>query len=288
VNIEPNASTIVRDDRSTVPTRVGPLHVRRCGGQGPWLLLWHSLFLDGRSWDALLPKLTAVRTVLVVDGPCHGSSPGPETRFSLDDCAEAAAQVLDHFGVKRVDWIGNAWGGHVGVVLAASRPDRVASVAALSSPMQALGAIDRLRFRALASVFRVTGWTNWLADAVVDGLVLPTASTDARRYVREAARAPGAARTRLAMRSVMFGRPSLVERLASVGAPTLFVTSPDDPMWPPALAEAHAKRLGRGRLEILAGARHAPPVEAPDATATLLLTWLASTSRGRQPPDASV
>src|ERR1051325_10661501 len=109
--LESNAfTTAASTDQINVPTRLGPLAVRHYGGHGPWLVLWHSLFLDGRSWDLILPALTRVRSVLVVDGPCHGNSPGPVTRFSLDDCAEAAVTVLDHFGVDRADWIGNAWG----------------------------------------------------------------------------------------------------------------------------------------------------------------------------------
>jgi pimeloyl-ACP methyl ester carboxylesterase len=261
-------------EKTIVPTRLGPLTVTR-HGEGPHLVLWHSLFLDGRSWDGVLPQLTPLGTVLVVDGPCHGESPGPERPFTLDDCADAAVELLDHFGAERADWIGNAWGGHVGVVLGARHPERVARLAALCSPMQPLGSLERLRLGALVAVFRLTGWRPWLADAVVDALVLPAASAEVKRYVAEAAQAPGADRTRLAMRSIMFGRPSLVERLGAVAAPTLLCTSPGDPMWPPALARTHAERLPHGRLEILEGVRHIPPLEAPAATARLLVSWLA-------------
>jgi pimeloyl-ACP methyl ester carboxylesterase len=77
------------------------------------------------------------------------------------------------------------------------------------------------------------------------------------------------------MRSLMFGRPSLVDRLSSIQAPTLFVTSLGDSMWPPELARAQVARLPHGRLEVLDGVRHTPPVEAPEATAKLVLDWVA-------------
>jgi pimeloyl-ACP methyl ester carboxylesterase len=258
-----------------VPTRLGPLSVTRHGDGGAWLVLWHSLFLDGRSWDPVLPVLTPGRSVLVLDGPCHGTSAGPERPFTLDDCAAAAVEVMDHFHAETVDWVGNAWGGHVGVVLAAAQPRRVRKLAVLSSPMQALRPFERVRLHALTAVFRLVGWRDFLAAAVVDALVLPSASAATRQYVKDAAQAPGAARTRLAMRSVMFGRPSLVERLPSLQTPTLFVTSTADQLWPPELARAHAARLPQGRLEILDGVRHIPPMEAPAATGKLLTDWLA-------------
>ena len=279
--LAPNAfTTAASTDQINVPTRIGPLAVRRHDGQGPWLVLWHSLFLDGRSWDPVLPALTRVRSVLVVDGPCHGESPGPATRFSLDDCAEAAVAVLDHFGVDRADWIGNAWGGHVGVVVAAAHPRRIARLAAISSPMQALRPFERLRLHLLAAIFRLTGWRDWLVGAVVDSLVLSSASAKVKAYVANAARAPGAAATQLAMRSVMFGRPSLVDRLPSIDAPTLFVTTRADALWPPELARVQAGRLQRGRFEVVEGARHAPPLEVPDTMASLLVDWLATANVG--------
>ena len=38
------------DERHRIPTRVGSLAVRVVG-EGPPAVLWHSLFVDDRSWD---------------------------------------------------------------------------------------------------------------------------------------------------------------------------------------------------------------------------------------------
>jgi pimeloyl-ACP methyl ester carboxylesterase len=156
--------------------------------------------------------------------------------------------------------------------MAGRHPKRIGRLAALSSPMQALRTPERLRMHFLVGIFRLTGWRAWLLEAVANALVL---RPEAKPYVKEAAQRPGPARTRLAMRSVSFNRPSLVERLEALEAPTLFVTAPADALWPPELARAHAARLRNGRIEILDGVRHVPPVEAPDATADLLCGWLA-------------
>lgn len=263
----------------TIATRLGPLHVTCHGTAGPPVVLWHSLFLDGRSFDPVLPALTNGRTVFVIDGPGHGASPGPETPYDLDDCAEAACEILDQLGLEKVDWVGNAWGGHVGVVLAARAPSRVRSLVALSSPMQALGGFERLKLGVLVRVFGAVGWRPWLLEAVKDGLLLP--ETRARHpeidaYVAEAATTPGRERTFRAMKALMLGRPSLVDRLSSIQVAALFVTSPRDPMWPPALAREHVRQLRCGRLEVMTQTRHVPSLEDPAACGALLSDWLDS------------
>lgn len=263
----------------TIATKLGPLSVTCHGTDGPAVVLWHSLFLDGRSFDSVLPALTRGRTVFVIDGPGHGASPGPKTPYGLDDCADAACDVLDQLGLESVDWVGNAWGGHVGVVLAARSQGRVRSLAALSSPMQALGGFERLKLMALARIFGVVGWQPWLLEAVKDGLLLPETraqhpETDA--YVAEAATAPGRERTHRAIKGLMLGRPSLVERLSAIEAPALFVTSPRDPMWLPELAREHVRQLRCGRLEVMTQTRHVPSLEDPAAFGALLSEWLES------------
>jgi len=212
-----------------IPTALGPLHVRRHGAGGPTVLLWHSLFLDGTSWDPVLPALSPGRSLLVVDGPCHGQSPGPGRRFTLEECADAALTLLDHAGIAQVDWVGNAWGGHVGVVLAARAPERVRRLAVVCSPMHALRPLERLRARVLAGLLGLAGWRGFLLKAVRGALLRAPMRPEVVAAVDGAAQAPGAARTLLAIRSVMLGRPH-----PAAG-------EPDRPGWHP---HALPRRLG--------------------------------------------
>src|SRR5262245_1867104 len=100
-----------------VHTGVGRLHVE-VTGSGPAVLLWPSLFCDGRTMAAAVEDLAPDHTVILIDGPGHGRSGSSGRRFTLEDCARAAIAVLDEHGVREADWIGAAWGGHVGVAAA--------------------------------------------------------------------------------------------------------------------------------------------------------------------------
>lgn len=77
------------DARRTVETRLGPLAVRLLG-EGPPAVLWHSLFVDERSWGRVENDLATQRRLVLITGPGHGASGDPDRRYTLDDCAEAA------------------------------------------------------------------------------------------------------------------------------------------------------------------------------------------------------
>src|SRR5215470_3874281 len=124
-----------RGSATSVSTRLGPLRVQMIGS-GPPAVLWHSLFVDSTTWIRVQQSLAAVRRLLLIDGPAHGGSPPVRRPFTLHDCVGAAVEVLDHLGVDEpVDWLGNAWGGHVGILFADAHPDRCRSLVAVGAPV---------------------------------------------------------------------------------------------------------------------------------------------------------
>ncbi|WP_346731957.1 alpha/beta fold hydrolase, partial [Sphingomonas sp. GC_Shp_2] len=82
---------------TSVPTILGPLYVDERGSPDqPVALLWPSLFTDHKMWRGQVPALHASgwRT-LALDPPGHGRSPYPGRGFTMEECADAAVQVLD-------------------------------------------------------------------------------------------------------------------------------------------------------------------------------------------------
>src|SRR4051812_41738657 len=166
-----------------IETEVGRLAVYD-QGSGPATFLWHSLYVDHASLDALVKELGGRRCVRV-DGPGHGASPGPRRRYDLAACARAAFQVLDALGAAEVDWVGNAWGGHVGVVAAVTAPARIKSLAVIGSPMEALPQKARLQSNLLLAMLRV-GLTGIGANLLGD--VMLAKGSPHRDYLRRCVR----------------------------------------------------------------------------------------------------
>lgn len=102
--------------RQQITTSVGELTIE-IEGQGPPAILWHSLMVDRHQWDRVRTELGLHRTLIVIDGPGHGTSGAPPKGFTFDDVADAVTEVLAHLDIEAVDWVGNAWGGHIGLVL---------------------------------------------------------------------------------------------------------------------------------------------------------------------------
>jgi pimeloyl-ACP methyl ester carboxylesterase len=70
----------------------------------------------------------------------------------------AAGQVLDQLAIGgAVDWVGNAWGGHVGLRFATDRPAQCRSLITLGTPVAALSRSERLRTYPLLVVYGVLG-----------------------------------------------------------------------------------------------------------------------------------
>jgi pimeloyl-ACP methyl ester carboxylesterase len=220
------------DDGHRIPTRVGKLAVRVRG-----------------------------------DGP---ASSDPGHRFSLDDCAAAAGEVLTTLDiVAPVDWVGNAWGGHVGIVFAATWPDRCRTLITFGTPVQAYGRSERLMLRSLLGVYRVTGMADFLSSQIRDALLSTrTRSSDpeAVALVLDSLRTLDRRAFANAMVSISLERRDLSPRLPSIRCPTVFVTGADHPEWTGNQAEAASRTLAIGSAAVIPGAAYLIPLEAPDAT----------------------
>ncbi len=171
-----------------IPTAVGALAVRT-EGEGQPTVLWHSLFVDDSSWDAFAAPLTAHRRLIRITGPDHGASEPTLQRFTNEDCATAAIDVLDALGITEpVDWVGNAWGGHVGVLVAARRPERVRSLVLLGTPVAALTPSERRRTGLLVALYRWLGPVKFIVSGASETLLSPSTrreQPEAVSYVEE-------------------------------------------------------------------------------------------------------
>jgi pimeloyl-ACP methyl ester carboxylesterase len=256
-----------------VPTRLGPLRARVVG-DGPPALLWHSLFVDSTTWRRVEPALAAHRRLIIVDGPNHGANPRVPVPFTLEDCVGVAVDVLDHLGVDEpVDWVGNAWGGHVGILFAADHPGRCRSLAAIGAPVHALSPSDRRQIVLLAALYRVLGHravVRPLADALVGAGDPEATAVVAGAFARAGRRGMYEATRRLSL-----GRRDLTPVLPRVVTPTVLTTGVHDSMWTVAAARSAVGHLPHGALVVLPGDGHVGPLlrAAPEVVEVVTRLW---------------
>ncbi|HYO32676.1 MAG TPA: alpha/beta hydrolase [Nocardioidaceae bacterium] len=270
----------------TVQTPVGPLAVRlgEGGPRQPVAVLWHSLFVDDRSWSRVESDLSRERRLLLITGPGHGASGDPGRRYSMQDCAAAATVVLEEMGIQEpVDWVGNAWGGHVGIVFAATWPSQCRTLVTVGTPIHAYSWKGRAETQLLLQAYRVLGPARFLTNAITEALL--SASTrdhdpEAVQLVGDSFTSANRARLSNAVVSISLQRQDLTESLPKIAAPTLFVTGGEHPEWTPQLARDASRLLRNGSAAAVDKAAYLVPLEAPKEFGALVRQfWAANASR---------
>ena len=261
------------EQRHVIESPVGTLAVR-VRGQGRPAVLWHSLFVDDGSWGRLVPRIEGKRQLVIINGPGHGDSGDPGRRYSIEQCADAARIILEELGVRQpVDWVGNAWGGHVGALAAARSPELIRSLVMLGSPIAALTPFERVRTYLLLGLYRLTGPSAMVVNGTAR--VLLSARTlahdlEAVQQVHECLRRADRRMLRNAIVSVSLRRTALTETLKQLTQPTLIVTGADHHGFTPEQARAAATLLRHGEIAVIPDAAYLIPLEAPDASAELI------------------
>ncbi len=260
-----------------VPTRLGSLFIRRVG-RGIPTVLWPSMFVDGHTWDRLLPLLLAGargREYVLIDPPGLGLSEPLRRRTTIAEAADAARDALEALGVgEPVDWIGNAFGGHVGYELATDA-SVVRSFIAISAPVEPVPAELRRKIAVLHPLLRLAGPVRPVENAIVAAMLTSESAEDTGilRVVMESLARPTRASLSFALRSFILDRPDVADRLARISAPSLFVASDDRGDWSPADAERAAAQAPNARSVTISGARTLIPLEQPAALARAIVDF---------------
>ncbi|MDX3236282.1 alpha/beta fold hydrolase [Streptomyces sp. ME03-5709C] len=243
----------------------------------PVLVLGPSLGTTWHMWDRQIPELTRQWRVLRYDLPGHGGAPA-EASFSTAELAERLLRTLDLVGVERFGYAGCAFGGAIGLHVALRAPQRVASLALVSSAAR-FGTPDA--WRQLGAVVRANGLEHiaqsaperWFAPAfrvsqaaIVAWSVQMARAVDPQCYI--------AACEAMAAHDVR-------AELGLLTVPTLVLGGAEDMVTPPADARALVAGIPDARLAVVPGASHLVPVEQPAAVGELLVRHFEATWTGQ-------
>jgi len=260
------------------------LAVHEAGAGGRPLLIVHGYTGRAADFGDYFDRLgEAGWHVIAPDQRGHGSSskPADESAYSLDIFAADLVALADAVGFEHFVVLGHSMGGMITQQLVLAHPDRIDGVILMDTGHGALQ-VDPALIELGVTVARNDG-IEVLADlmgAMDDGPL----TSDA--YRRKVAEDPGYAergdRNLRASSPAMFAAmlqqisqaTDRLDRLATIGAPTLVLVGEEDaPFRGP--SDRMAEVIPDARLVVLAGGGHSPQFEAPDAWWAALSAFLA-------------
>jgi pimeloyl-ACP methyl ester carboxylesterase len=131
----------------------GEVFVRDSGGTpaSPAVLLLHGWTASADiNFFAAYACLAESYRVIAMDARGHGRGMRSVVPFSLEDCADDAAALLDRLGVGRAIVVGYSMGGPVGLLLARRHPEHVAALVMQATALEwQLGSRERAVWRLL-------------------------------------------------------------------------------------------------------------------------------------------
>ncbi len=101
-------------------------------GQGPPLVLLHTLRTQLDMFQKIIPALARRFRVYALDYPGHGYSDIPGTEYTVEFFVASVAQFLDRLGIEDATVAGESIGGTIALLLAARRNPRVRRVVAIN------------------------------------------------------------------------------------------------------------------------------------------------------------
>lgn len=104
----------------------------RKAGNGPPLVLMHTLRTQLEYFDKVVPALTDRYTVYVVDLPGHGDSSILPVEYTEALFRESLREFLDRLDLRGVTLAGESIGGVLALTVSAEVPDRVTRVVAIN------------------------------------------------------------------------------------------------------------------------------------------------------------
>ena len=267
-----------------VETRVGRLWVedrapsRSGSSPAKVVVLWHSLLCDGGMWSAQIPWLAEDHRVISIDAPGHGRSAPTRRPYTMDDCVEAAIEVLEQLRVERCVWVGLSWGGMVGMRLALRAPRFIAGLVLMDTNADAETREKLPQYRVMAVLARMFGAFPKLLDRVVPIYFSPRSLRERRDIVqrfREGIVAMDRTSLVHALDAVMFTRSDIRPRLFAIHAPTLVIVGEDDIATPLARANDIVRGIRGAELVRIPEAGHLSAWERPELVDPPLRRFLA-------------
>jgi 3-oxoadipate enol-lactonase len=242
----------------------------------PWdtttpVLMMHGFARNASFWNRWVPAVAETHRVYRPDLlGCGLSDPPPAGyRYTPETIGAQIMAVLDALSLSRVHWVGESSGGIIGLLLAASHPERVASLVLCNTPTRIPDRIKHIYAldRATASdAMRAYGVGEWCRRTLSYRLDTARAEQDLCDWVvREMDRTPP--EIAAAMHDC-FEEVDTVPLLPRIAAPVLLLSGDSSPI-ASAQQQTFVETLPNGRIETVADVGHGVNLLQPQRCARL-------------------
>jgi 3-oxoadipate enol-lactonase/4-carboxymuconolactone decarboxylase len=236
----------------------------RSEGEGDrTIVLLHGFAETIDIWQNLLPEISGIGRLIVLEQRAHGWSTAPEPPYAWEDLAGDVVKALDGLGIAKATFIGHSLGGIVALLVAKIAPERVDDLVLIGTTTASTVAQQKWIDEVVKSG-RMNG-IEGLAHAIWGPMS------------REKVEGQPIGLTEVARLLQRLGQDSLTLDLASIGARTLCLAGTEDPIWPDAVA-AVAGALRSGAREGIESADHWPHRGQPAETAAAIRRFLGAAS----------
>ena len=255
----------------------GGIHWEEYGQpDGPAILLSSGLGGSGRYWQPNLAALGAGHRVITYDHRGTGRSdahvPGDLT---VDAMAADVDALMDAIGLQSCTFIGHALGGHIGLALALSAPERLDRLVVINGWAK----LDPHTARCFDTRLALLSDSGPRAYLHAQPLFLypPQWISDHHDRLQDEeedmlAHFPGA--EMIQRRVAAARRFNIAGRLDEIRVPTLLVASDDDMLVPPSASEKLAAGIPGAQFARMAAGAHACNVTRAEHFNLWLLDWL--------------
>ncbi len=245
-------------------------------GNGPPLVVLHSLGLDWGIARGLAPLLADSARVVAYDLRSHGASTAPATTFGLERCAADVVAVLDALCMEQAHVAGFSLGGAVAQLTALAAPERISSLVLVCTMARAKRELYLERARAAekhgsTEVQVVPTLRRWFSDEAL------ATNPWYVHYARERIRRASVAQWSHWWRS--FATLDISEDIAAIRCPTTVVAGEDDRSTFPSEMQEMAGLIPGATFHVVPDGSHLTVLEHPDRIAALVQAHLASVGR---------
>ncbi len=268
------ATTINKTEAKIIDSNGTKIHILVEGREGaPWVVLIHSLGTNAALYDGQIPVLAEHFRVLRYDMRGHGRSSAPPGPYSMDTLIDDLFGLFSRLRIARAHLVGISLGALTAIAAAQRNTPQVASIAfcdsrADMSPDFVKAIDDRNRIireqgmDAIANAMAV----RWLTPATI------TRKPDLAAKVSEMVRSTPVEGFVACTEAIKSNR--ILERLAAVRVPSLFVAGDQDPGLPTEVMHRMQVQIPGSEFSVLVGASHLSNLDQPYSFNNVLMTFL--------------